>query len=123
MWVVADRVLETSTTTGTGNITLAGAVSGFQTFAAECSVGDTFPYYIEAVDGSGNPTGEYECGVGTLLTSSTFARSTVDTSSNSDALVSLSSGTKYVGIGITRRAHMNHGQAVAIVTGLSAILI
>jgi len=92
----ADRVLETSTTTGTGNFTIAGAVAGFRTFASAYAVGDIFPYAIEAVDASGNPTGEYECGNGTLLTSSTFSRDHIDTSSNAGALVNFSAGTKYV---------------------------
>lgn len=94
--MLADRVLETSTTTGTGNITLAGAVTGFQTFAAPFTVGDEFSYAIEAVDASGNPTGEYENGGGILLTSSTFERYVVNTSSNAGALVNFSAGTKYV---------------------------
>lgn len=117
MFIFADRVLETSTTTGTGDITLAGAVAGFQTFAAECAVGDDFPYYIEAVDANGNPTGDYENGVGTLLTSSTFARTKVDTSSNADALVNLSAGTKYVAIGMNSRMVMTCGYVCASSTG------
>lgn len=117
MFIFADRVLETSTTTGTGDITLAGAVAGFQTFAGECAAGDQFPYYIEAVDGDGNPTGDYENGVGTLLTGTTFARSKVDTSSNSDALVNFSAGTKYVAIAYNRRLVRTTGMVVALATG------
>lgn len=94
--MLADRVLETSTTTGTGNITLAGAVTGFRTFASAFTVGDEFSYAIEGVDASGNPTGEYENGGAVLLTSSTFERYIVNTSSNANALVNLSAGTKYV---------------------------
>lgn len=117
MFIFADRVLESATTTGTGDFTLAGALAGFQTFAGECAVGDTFPYFIEAVDSDGNPTGEYENGVGTLLTTTTFARTKVDTSSNSDALVSFSAGTKYVGIGHNKRLVRTTGAVMALAGG------
>lgn len=88
--ILADRIRETSTTTGTGNFTLAGAVSRFLTFAARIANGDTFPYCIEHESAA-----EWEVGVGTMLTSTTFSRSVV-ASSNSDALVNFSAGTKQV---------------------------
>ena len=40
-FVIADRVRETTTTTGTGTITLAGAVTNFETFTANLSNSDT----------------------------------------------------------------------------------
>ena len=49
--VIADRVKETSTTTGTGALSLAGAVAGFQTFVA--GVGTTNVTYYTIVDGNG----------------------------------------------------------------------
>lgn len=92
------RVLETSTTTGTGALTLAGAVTGFRAFSAVCSTSDTCLYYIEAVDGSGVPTGDWECGLGTYSGANTLTRTTVVRSSNAGAAVSLAAGTKRVGI-------------------------
>lgn len=94
--VIADHVKETSTTTGTGALTLAGAMTGYQTFAAKCSVGDTVYYGIQAVDGAGAPTGEWECGLGTYSGANTLTRTTVTSSSNSGAAVSFSAGTKQV---------------------------
>lgn len=95
-FVIADHVKETSTTTGTGALTLAGAMTGFQTFAAKCAVGDTVYYGIQAVDGSGLPTGEWECGLGTYSAANTLTRTTVTSSSNSDVAVSFAAGTKQV---------------------------
>lgn len=95
-FIVADRVKETSTTTGTGSLTLAGAVTGFQTFDAPLATNDTTYYAIEGVDGNGAPTGEWEVGLGTFTSPSTLARTTVLASSNSGAAVNLSAGTKNV---------------------------
>lgn len=92
----ADRVLETSTTTGTGTLTLAGAVTGYQTFAAVGN-SNTTPYCIFGVDADGIPTGEWETGIGTYTSSgTTLARTTVQASSNSNNAVNFSAGTKYV---------------------------
>jgi len=89
--VLADRVRETTTTTGTGTVTLAGAVTGFQSFAV---VGDgNTTYYTIA----GQGTAEWEVGIGTYTSSgTTLARTTVLASSNSGSLVSFSAGTKDV---------------------------
>ena len=92
----SDRVKETSTTTGTGNLTLAGAVTGFVAFSAAFDVNMPFEYAIEAVDGSGVPTGDWEVGDGYLSGSTTLVRDQVRASSNANALVSFSSGTKNV---------------------------
>lgn len=93
-----DRVCETSTTTGTGNITLAGAVTGFQTFNTSGAASGTrdFHYLIEAVDVSGVPTGDWEVGIGVCPSSTTLQRITVLTSSNAGAAVNFASGTKRV---------------------------
>jgi hypothetical protein len=96
--IIKDRVLETSTTTGTGDVTLSGAVVGYRTFASVCSTNDTTYYLIEAVDGSGIPTGDWETGLGTYSASNTLTRTTVKASSNSGSLVSFSAGTKRVSI-------------------------
>lgn len=98
-----DRVLETSTTTGTGNFTLAGAITGYRAFSAVCSTSDTVYYSIVAVDGSGIPTGEWETGLGTYSASNTLTRTTVLESSNAGAAVNFSAGTKRVGISAIAR--------------------
>ena len=87
--VLADRVQETTTTTGTGTVTLAGAVSGYQTFAA---VGNGNSTYYTIAGGA-----EWEVGIGTYTSSgTTLSRTTVISSSNSGSLVSFSAGTKNV---------------------------
>ena len=68
------RVQEACTVTGTGNVTLTGAATGSRTFASALSVGASVEYVIAAVDGSGNDTGEYEFGVGTLTGTTTLQR-------------------------------------------------
>jgi len=87
--VVNDRVKETSTTTGTGTLNLAGAVAGFETFVA----GSNTTYYSIV-----NENGEFEVGLGTVTdaTPDTLARTTVISSSNSDSAVNFSAGTKDV---------------------------
>lgn len=94
--VIEDRVAETSTTTGTGALTLDGAIVGFKAFSAVCSVGDTCYYLVEAVDADGAPTGEWETGLGTYSGASELTRTTVHNSSNSDSAVTLSAGDKRV---------------------------
>ena len=89
--VVKDRVNETSTTTGTGTFTLAGAVTGFQTFAA-IGNGNTTYYTIVLQGGS-----EWEVGLGTYTSSgTTLSRDTILSSSNSNNAVNFSAGTKNV---------------------------
>ena len=89
--VVADRVKETTTTTGTGTVTLAGAVTGFQSFSA-IGNGNTTYYTIAGQTGS-----EWEVGIGTYTSSgTTLSRDTVLASSNSGSLVNFSAGTKDV---------------------------
>jgi hypothetical protein len=89
--VLKDRVKETSTTTGTGTFTLAGASIGFQSFSA---VGDgNTTYYAIALQGGS----EWEVGIGTYTSSgTTLARTTVLASSNSGSAVNFSAGTKDV---------------------------
>lgn len=95
------RVIETTTTTGVGPLALAGALSAaFIRFSAVpgMSVGDVCRYYIEAVDSSGVPTGEWEAGLGTYSAANQLTRSQVIFSSNGGAAVNLSAGTKRVGM-------------------------
>lgn len=92
------RVLETTTTTGTGTLTVAGAVAGYRTLASVLVAnGDTGLYYLEAVDANGNATGDYEAGVLTRASSTTYDRAPIR-SSNSNALVNLAAGTKRIGL-------------------------
>lgn len=98
--IVKDRVKETTTTTGTGALTLSGAMTGFRAFSAVCSVGDTCRYGIQAVDSNGLPTGDWEVGYGTYSASNTLTRTTVVDSSNAGSAVSFSAGTKQVWIGM-----------------------
>lgn len=89
--VYADRVKETTTTTGTGTLTLAGAVTGFQTFAV---VGNGNQCYYGITNASGS---EWEVGIGTYTSSgTTLSRTTVLASSNSNSLVNFSAGSKEV---------------------------
>jgi hypothetical protein len=97
--ITEDRVLETSTTTGTGALTLAGAVTGFRAFGSVMtSPSDVCWYSLWAVDANGNATGDYEEGLGTYSASNTLTRTTVLRSSNANAVVTLAAGTKYVAI-------------------------
>lgn len=90
-FVLADRVKETTTTTGTGTITLAGAQLGYQSFSAIGNANTT--YYTIAGQGSS----EWEVGIGTYTSAgTTLSRDTVLASSNSGSLVSFSAGTKDV---------------------------
>ena len=89
--VINDRVKETSTTTGTGNFTLAGAATGFETFNTGIGTSNTTYYCI-----FNQGTNEFEVGLGTLSASTTLERTTVISSSNSDAAVDFAAGTKDV---------------------------
>ena len=90
-FVIADRVQETTTTTGTGTVTLAGAVSGFQSFAA---VGNGNTTFYTIADSSGS---NWEIGIGTYTSSgTTLSRDTVLSSSNSGSLVNFPAGAKNV---------------------------
>ena len=92
-FVLNDRVKETSTTTGTGTFDLAGAETGFESFVSGVGNGN-ITYYAISNDG----TNEFEVGIGTVTDAATdtLSRDTIISSSNSDALVNFSSGTKTV---------------------------
>ena len=91
--IVNDRVKETSTTTGTGTLNLAGAEQGYETFVSGIGTGSTTFYAIE-----NNSAGEFEVGIGTVTDASpdTLSRTTIISSSNSDSAVDFSAGTKNV---------------------------
>lgn len=88
-FVLDDRIRENSTTTGAGDITLAGAVSGYSSFGSRMNVGDTT--FLCIINGT-----EWETSLATLSAPNTLTRTTVFRSSNSDILVNFSAGTKDV---------------------------
>lgn len=104
-FVVADRVKETTTTGGTGTVTLAGAVAGFQSFSA---IGNANSTYYTITDGTNNT---WEVGIGTYTSSgTTLSRDTVLASSSGGSLVNFAAiqkdvfvtypaGRSYYGIG------------------------
>jgi hypothetical protein len=110
--VLADRVQETTTTTGTGTVTLAGAATGYQSFAA---VGDGNSTYYTIAGGS-----EWEVGIGTYTASgTTLSRTTVISSSNAGSLVTFSAGTKnvFVTYPSARAVPFNRAIVMSIVFG------
>jgi hypothetical protein len=91
-FVLNDRVLETSSSTGTGTFTLGGAPSSFQTFLSGVGASNTTYYTIQNTNAN-----EYEVGFGTLdVTGTILTRTTVYRSSNANAAVNFSAGTKNV---------------------------
>lgn len=103
--ITADRVRDTSTSTGTGAFTVTGsAPAGYRTFSAVCATSDTFFYAIQH-----QTSNEWEVGLGTYSASNQITRTTVLSSSNSNAAVNFSAGAKDVyltfaagGIGVKR---------------------
>ena len=89
--IIADRVKETTSTTGTGSVSLGGASTGFQAFSTIGNGNST--YYTIA----GQGTTEWEVGIGTYTSAgNTLSRDTVLSSSNSGSKVVFSSGVKDV---------------------------
>ena len=90
--VINDRVKQSSTSTGTGAFALTGSVIGFESFATGIGNNNTTYYAI-----FNQGTNEWEVGLGTLdATSANLTRTTVISSSNSDAAVNFTGGTKDV---------------------------
>jgi hypothetical protein len=85
-----DRIKESSTTSGTGTLTLSGAQFGFTTFSSVFSVGDVVPYAIYSY------LGGWEVGIGTLLSSTSLSRDLVYSSSNNNTFVSFGGESKDV---------------------------
>jgi len=114
-----DRVQETTTTAGTGTITLAGAVTGYQAFTAVGN-GNTTYYCI-----AGSGTTEWEVGIGTYtLSGTTLSRTTVLASSNGGSLVTFSVGTKSVFVTYPAEKSVNldaSGNASALGTPVSFV--
>lgn len=99
--VVYDRVQETTTTSGTGSVTLLGAVSGFQSFAV---VGNSNTTYYTITDGA-----QWEVGIGTYSTSGpTLARTTILSNSNGNTSpITLSGGLAQVFVTYTAEKSVN----------------
>lgn len=108
-----DRVKETTTTTGTGDITLGGASTGYRTFASVFPTGVQYEFYYCIAAGS-----EWEVGEGYLSGSTTLVRREVKASSNGGALVNFSAGTKDVFNTIPAYEVMTTGQIRAMTSGL-----
>lgn len=94
-FIIADRVRETSTTTGTSNITLAGAVTGYVSFDSVLDTADTTYYTIASLDGF-----SWEVGIATFTAPSTLARTTVLSSSSGGSIINFGAGVKDVFISL-----------------------
>lgn len=116
MAYLSDRVRDTTTTTGTGSITLSGtAPSGFQTFATALgSVSIVTAYCIEG-------GAEWEVGEGTFNGTTTLTRDQVFSSSNANALVNFSAGTKNVFV--TQPAKYNDPSGLSLALAMGAYSI
>ena len=110
--ISADRIRDTSTTTGSGNFTVSGtAQAGYRTFSAVLSVSDTFYYAIQH-----QTANEWETGLGTYSSANVFARTTVYASSNSGSAVVFSSGTKdtFITLAASRTVQLDNSGNVGI---------
>lgn len=112
-----DRVLESTTTTGTGALSLAGAVTGFRQFSAVCGEDDLKPCFIEAVDSNNVPTGTWQSGLyrfssGTLTLEEFYESST-------GSPISWAAGTKLVGVGQLAYLTNTYGRSWALARGFA----
>ena len=112
---IAGSVKETTTTTGTGSVTLLGAVSQYRSFATAFGASSTVVGYSIV----GQTGTEFETGVGTFNGTSTLSRDRVRSSSNAGALVNFSAGTKDVFCAASAELidNANHGNLDARVKG------
>lgn len=105
--VLKDRVQETTTTTGTGTVTLAGAVTGFQSFSV---IGNANSTYYVITDGT-----NWEVGIGTYTASgTTLSRDVILESSNSGSAVNFSAGSKDVFVTYPAEKAATLGKAIAM---------
>ena len=120
-FVTADRIRDTTTSAGTGSITVSGTPpTGYLTFSAVLSAGDTFYYTIQ-----GQTTSEWEVGIGTYSSANVFARTTILSSSNSNSIVTFSAGTKdvFITLAASRTLQLNSsGNSPALGTPTSITL-
>ena len=95
-YTLKDRVLVTSTSTGTGDFSLGAAVTGYQAFTVVGN-GAQIPYTIQGLNPDGSQTGDWEVGIGTWYSAGNYiTRDTVLESSNSGSKVAFPSGDKNV---------------------------
>jgi hypothetical protein len=99
--ILKDRVKETSSSSGTGNITLGGAFPGYQTFNAAIATGSTVYYTIHNL--TAGVDGEWEVGLGTFTSPATLARTTV-LSSSTGSLINFTAGASGLEVFITQPA-------------------
>lgn len=109
----ADRVKETASAPGTSNVTLAGAVTGFQTFNAAVGLNVWFNYTIES-----QTPGSWETGRGYLSGSTTLVRSRVWQSSNSGSLVNFA-GAVNVWLDMPAAQLVDKGNTLALINRLA----
>jgi hypothetical protein len=100
--ILKDRVKETSSSSGTGSITLGGAFPGYQTFNAAIANGSTVYYTIHNLTAGDDD--EWEVGLGTFTSPATLARTTVLSSSNSGSAVNFTAGASGLEVFITQPA-------------------
>jgi hypothetical protein len=117
--VLADRVKETTTTTGTGTVTLLGAATGFQSFAVIGNANTT--YYTIA----GQTTSEWEVGIGTYTSAGTLlARTTVlsNSAGTQPSALSFSAGPKdvFVTYPANKSVNVDAGTGVTLPGALTA---
>ena len=119
----ASMCKETTTTTGTGTLSLGGAVSGFRTILSPSNIssGNYVQYFLKDANGTGWERG---FGVITSGTPDTLSRVKILESSASDAAITLSAGTHTVGIAPTPQlitgqlgAYYSHNTTQTITTG------
>ena len=113
MPLIADRVMETTTTTGTGSLTLAGAKAGYQSFATAFGSGSRVVGYAMS-DGT-----DWEVGVGTFNGTTGLTRDRIEASSNSGNAVNWGAGTRDVWCNVSADLmdNANHGHLLSRMLG------
>lgn len=109
---LADRVFETSISTGLGTINLAGAVAGFRSFVNGVGSGKKVTYIID--DGI-----NWEIGIGTCTAGSpdTLSRTTVLASSNAGGLINWGAGTRNVRLGFAAKTSVVKDENLNLIVG------
>lgn len=121
-FVLKDRVLEASTFTGLGNVSLSGPLDGYDDFASEIGNGNSTWVMIEAVDASGDATGEWEA-VECSMSGGELVRGTVFDSSNNGSPVDFAAGSKKVWCNVPAQklAQLNGAPGTGTVTAVSVV--
>lgn len=113
--MIADRVHETTTITGTGDLTTLGAETGKVTFNSCFGTNNRFPYLLD------DEAGAWEIGIGYLSGATTLVREQILHSSNADALVNFSAGTKQVGVAMIADCSLQGAHKIATDLGASHV--